>query len=127
MPPLEVLDHHSWVVYWPCTGTNSYGEYKVHPTAIEARANVLRRRTEATDPKGTPVTLDYTMFCNDDIPIGSIVWEGSLEDLAGTGTDEVPEDNLMQVITVNMSKDDKGRNVRRRYGLMRYTNELPTS
>lgn len=59
-----------------------------------------------------------------DLNIGDIVWQGSLDDLDGTGT-APPTTGLHRVISFDSNEDLKGREIMRIAVLMRHSEVLP--
>lgn len=89
----------------------------------ELRVRWIDGRSEAFDPQGQPTALDATVIVDREIPIGSIMWKGKLDDLLGTAG---PEDaTLHQVVTVTYTPGIKARTTRRRVGLVRFRQTLP--
>ncbi len=117
--PLETTELNQTAVLWPANGVDNYGEYKVDdPVQINVRWEEGQR--EALDSNGNPIGVDALVVVDQVIAVGSIMWEGLLEDVAS------PPVNLKQVVNFTAIPDLKGHEVRRTVLLIRYSNELPT-
>ncbi len=133
MPPLEHMDLTTKALYWAKVSVSRHGQAKVDPDSrVEIKTRWVHKRRDVLRPDGSTMRIDVTIATNVDIPLGSIVWEGSLLDLdgnttgTGTGTStEVPHTDLMQVVSASRATDLKGRVTRYEYGLMRYGNNIP--
>lgn len=126
MPAFETMDRVHTAVLWPATGKNELGQYVVGSPVQDIKVQWDDRRNEMLDNQGNVVSVDATVFSNRDIPMGSIMRKGSYSDWMGTGSGADLTD-LMQVKMVQITDDLKGRNRVYFYGLMRYTDTLPTS
>lgn len=126
MPPFEIMDRHQAAVLWSATGGyDDHGEPVVgEPTEIRVRWNW--GRTQSVGPRGNIIALDAKVVAAEDIPLGSNMWQGSLEDWYGTGSAGEAAD-VMYVVTEGKAVDLKGRITRREYGLSWFRdNPLPT-
>jgi hypothetical protein len=79
---------------------------------------------EAVTPQGETVGLDANVVVDLDVPFGSHLWRGSLDDWYGTGSGDVGGD-VMEVKTISSADDIKGRSTRRTLGLSRYKSAAP--
>ena len=75
------------------------------------------------DRQGNTVAIDAEVVTVEDVPVGSVMWLGGLDDLPGTAM--VPEEDAMQVITVPVTPDIKGRFKSRTLMLMRMKDTMP--
>lgn len=126
MPALETMDLHDLVVLWSATtAVNQFGQYVVSATPVELNGRWVGRQSSMLDHQGNTVAVDATVIVAVDIALGSILWLGGLRKLPDP--DNVPKSNLMVVKMFNSTNDLKGRNTRRKVGLMRYNDKLPTS
>lgn len=116
MPPLERTDLRQRAVLWPAIGRDRFGQSTVG-SPVEIRVRWLDTQTSMLDAQGNTVTIDATAIVEQDIPLGSQMWLGTLNNLPGTGL--VPERGLMEVKKVDGGLDLKARNVRRTVGLIR--------
>lgn len=74
---------------------------------------------------GNRIAVDARVVVNQDIDIGSLMWEGTQEEWEmGTGSGGI-DDEIMQVVTFNKATDVKGRRIRREVGLMKYRDTTP--
>lgn len=124
MPPLEEHDLIEDAVLWEAAGRDRYNNPKV-----SAAQDILVRwtfaRREAPDPQSSVYSYDATLAYHERIPDGSIVWEGNIESMVGTGTDEIPESDLYQVIGAEHNADIKSRISRYEHHLQRFSDSLP--
>lgn len=122
--PQETAFLTSYAVMWEKTGEDDYNNIEVaSPVEIRCRWEIDRRETK--DAKGNTVTLSAVAFVDREIPINSILWNGRLSDLTGTGTSANPNDDLHQVVNNDTIPDIKGRAVQRTVEMMRYSKSLP--
>lgn len=123
MPPPEEAYREQSAVLWRATGTyDRYGQPKLS-AAEDVDVRWIQRRTEVQDAQGNTVTLDATVISVEDIPVGSEMWLGRLEDFLGTGSGG-PETEIHVVRTGSDSPDVKGRIFRKRYGLTKKSDAL---
>lgn len=126
MPPLETMDRHQDAVLWAATGAaNHYGEPLVG-SPVDITVRWVNQQREMLDPQGNTVAVDATVVAAQEIPIGSVMAEGTLADWLGTGSGEEPS-GRMQVKAESWALDLKGRITRREYGLMRFRDSMPVS
>lgn len=124
MPSLEVGSLKQKAVLWAAAAPASreyddYGERKVYP---EVGINVRWEEglTEQIDSTGQAIAVDAIVVVDQDIEVGSILWEGEL------GTQASIPINLKEVVSFSKVPDIKGRKFRRVCGLRKYSDELPT-
>lgn len=116
MPAPEVSNRHQTAVLWEVDGYDSHAEVTVGaPAAISVRWNNTQGR--ALDPQGNTVALDATVIVAQDVPVGSLMWLGTLAQLEAVGNTLT---NLMQARTVEKTPDLKGRVHFRQLGLVKY-------
>lgn len=120
MPALEVMDLIHDAVLWRKTGSDA-NNVSVFSSAEDVRVRWVNKRREITDPKGNVVATDAQVTTCETLAVGDLLWKGCIDDVAGTGSEPVPEGGLMQIVTRSEAQDVKGRATRREYGLMRYT------
>lgn len=125
MPPFETMDRPQRATYWPRSGVNSLGQ-PVVGSPVELSVQWDNRSSEQLDRDGNSVMMDATMFSDRALLMNSIVRQGTLAQWQGTGSAIVPE-QLMEIKTVNITPDIKGRNNVYFYGLMRWNDALPRS
>ena len=123
MPPPEEAYQDQYAVLWRATGNyDRYGQPKLS-AAEEIWVRWLQSKTQASDPQGNTVSLDATVISNEDIPAGSEMWLGRLDDFLGTGSGG-PDTELHVVKTVRNVPDLKARIYRKRYGLVKKSDTL---
>lgn len=115
-------------VYWPFVSANAAGDPRVGEPVelLAAERNGVYwdwRRSEVRDPNGAIIATDADVFAGVEIAIGSMMWLGLLDDLAGTS--ETPTTHLCQVVRSDIIPDVKGRTYGYELRLMRYHGTLP--
>ena len=125
MPAPEIFHRHQKAVLWAFDHYDDDGQPVVSSTAVEIDVRWEKTRREVVGPQGVPIATDATVAVDQDIAIGSLMWEGSINDIPGTS--EVPESDLYQVINFQKVPDIKNRYIRRVVTLMRFNDTLPTS
>ena len=118
MPRLGRTNLNQKAVLWKAAGYDSYGEPTLDaPQEIDCRWDQDRR--ENVSDQGTPIAIDATAVVEIDIPIGSIMRQGALEDLPDT------LDSLFKVVSFSSVPDIKGRVFVRDVSMQRYSESLP--
>lgn len=121
MPPLEYLDLEDYAVLWEATGRNDdNGNPVVSDTPVEIRCRWEEGNIESPAPQTQDLVVDAVIATGRQLPMGSILWEGRLADVATATRD------LYEVINRSRAKDLRGRISRYEFGLKRYTDTLPT-
>lgn len=119
------MDLNDRAVLWAASSVvNQYGQYIVSPTPVELKVRWVAKQSSMLDHQGNTVAVDATAIVDQDVTLGSIMWLGGLRDLP-TPTN-VPTSGLMVVKMFNKTGDLKNRNFRRKVGLMRSNDVLPT-
>lgn len=121
MPPIEVSNRFQKVLLWTRISEDRYGIPTLNPVQ-EILARWENKKGEMLDDKNQVVGIDARVHVVIALPIGSLMWEGKLSDFP---SDTTSITNLMQVIACEDAKDIKGRQIRREYGLKRFTQKLP--
>ena len=124
MPPLEEACRNQKAMLWAKDGIARDGSYTVSSTGTEIKVRWENQRTEALDPNGETIAVDAVVIVAQTIVVGSIMWLGAESDLP---SGLVPISNIMQVVSFSSVPDVKGRQFRKRVGLVRFTDTLPTS
>jgi len=123
MPPLELMDRPTEIIAWEYQGRDSYGEIKVSDDPLSLKVRWIPKRRELRDANDNIVVIDVSVIADRELPIGTIIWRGDLDDLPGT--QEFPETNVYQIVVVNTANDIKGRNTRYELMASRYKNQFP--
>lgn len=119
MPPLEIADHYDDVVCWESVGVDAYGQRTVQdPVGLKVRWEPTYQEILSAD--GARVRIDIVAHTSQDIPIGSIMWEGHIVDLPDSPTD------LYEVMGHDTTADLKNRYTNRGVLLRRFRDSLPT-
>lgn len=133
MPALEQMDRAQTAVLWPRAsgraGVDKFGN-PVVGDAEEVTVRWNKTKREATNAQGNKVQIVADIVADQALTIGDIMWLGSFDDLSGTAyyhVSMVPTADVCQVITDDTTVDLKGRDTRYEYGLMRYTDTIPTA
>lgn len=102
-------------VYWPLAGFYNNGTPRLGtPIEIDVRWEWTKRTIKG--PDGSPVSIDATVDLDREIPQGSQMWLGELEDLP-TNTEDY--DNLMTVVSYDNIPDIQGVETQRSVQLKR--------
>jgi len=119
MPSIETTNLNQYAVLWEAGSLDDYGELKVS-SPVEIPCRWEYKQEEVSDPLSGTTVSEATVYVNQSIGIGSILWEGALADLPVTPT------NLKRVAAVGRIPDVKGKKTRRFVRLVTYSNTLPT-
>lgn len=123
MPALETMDRHQTAVLWEMIGVDANNETVVgEPSEIQVRW--VDRPSQVSGAEGHPTTVDATAVVAQDIPIGSLMWLGTLEDFYGVGS-AGDDAAIMEVVSAPVASDLKNRVYRRTVGLRYYRSSLP--
>lgn len=123
MPSMETAFRRQFAVLWPKDGYDGHGEPTVgEPVELRVRWNNKQRL--AYDAQGNPVAVDAVVIVDQEIEVGSSMWEGQLADWYGTGS-AGDDSGVMEVVTYNETPDIKNRFKRRTVGLTFYKDTLP--
>lgn len=118
MPAIELSNRRQTAVVWltPIGGSfNAYGESQIG----EASEILVRWEDEKSE-----VGKKATVYVSQEIPEGSVMWKGRLNQLPASP--EKPK-NLMQVVQYNEIPDVKGRSIQRVVRLVLLGSQLPSS
>jgi hypothetical protein len=94
------------------------------PVVEEAEDQWVRlsiSRREVTGPEGTPIVVDGSMVTDETLPLGSIVWEGTVATVLSGATDN----DLYEVLFFKRVPDVRGEVVYREAMLSRFKGTLP--
>lgn len=123
MPSPEIANRLQKALLWAKISDDAYGE-PVVSAPVEIDVRWVTKRRQATGPDGTPIAIDATVIVNQEIAIGSIMWEGSMAEWVGTGSGEADK-FLMQVMTYDETPDLKNRLRAREVSLQFFRGSLP--
>lgn len=116
----SIVDMRSqYMVYWPSTGQNRYGETTVG-TAEEIRVLIEKEQRQTVDNKADPVAFQYMISVPKVVTIGGFLWVGRLKNLPTSPTD------LLIIIDFEEYTDDTGLLFDRWAKAMRYGDSLPS-
>jgi len=122
MPSIETAFRYQDAVYWAANGYDDYGEPKLD-AAVDLKVRWEDVKDEVVDAKGNTVAIDAIAVIDRDIPVGSVLWQGTIADIPGTS--ETPSSDLRRVLKFSSIPDIKNRNYRRLVYLRRLSDELP--
>jgi hypothetical protein len=135
VPAPERSDQLQDAVYWQYLGIID-GEVQLAAPVLLSVSNTPpngvrwnQTRRDAKDPKGQKITLDASLVTSQRLLPDSLVWPGTLDEWHGTGSGSGSgafDSEVMQVVTETLVPDIKGREVSRKYGLMRYRGVVPS-
>lgn len=133
MPPFETAHRNQRALLWTMAGPGEDGRNRRSATSTELWVRWNNRQTQMLDPQNQVISVDATVVVNQEVDVGSVMWEGGQEDLeaaltgTATGNTLVPTSLIFEVVARRVTKDIKGRNVRRTLGLKRWMNLMPAS
>lgn len=122
MPSVETSDLVQTAVLWELSSKDNYNR-PVVGVGEDIPVRWLKNRGESKSSEGDAQSKTVTVIVCQSIPIGSLLWLGSLNDIVGTA---LPSTNLYIVTDYSETPDLKGRNFRRSVQAMRYTDLFPT-
>ena len=126
MPAFEQMDRHQTALYWSDAGSDTYGQMRVR-AAREIMVRWVFVRREIIDADGNKAQLDAEVVMNEQPTIGSLMWQGDLDDFNGTGSGSAYGGvELYEVKVVEYTPDIKNRMIRWTAGLARHGSNLPT-
>lgn len=123
MPAPETSNRYQHAVLWERTGADRYGE-PTRGEPVELRVRWVQKRGEVTDAQGNRTPLDAAVVVDRQIPVGSLLWLGTLDSWQGTGSVGA-DSELHEVVTYSETPDVKGRVALRSVGLKRFRDALP--
>lgn len=126
MPAFETMDLIHDAVLWAAAGSDSDGDPTVSDAPLDISVRFVKKQSQALDPKGNVLTVDWTMVADMEIAIDSRVWQGTLDDLPGTNPNP-PDSGTMWVVTNEFTDSLKGREERTTYGLKFYKDSIGTA
>ena len=115
------------VLFAEGTTFDDYGQLNVNRPGIDIKVRWEARRGDTVDSNSNTVAYDAVVAVDRVINPGSIMWLGRISDLTGTGTSQIPTDNIYQVITYEEVPDIRGSNPYREVKLMRFGDTMPTA
>ena len=119
MPAIEIRGLNDYAVLWAASTVDQYGRFKVSsPVEIQVRWEDATQ--ESGGAEDTVEAWPVTVYLNQAVTVGSIMWHGRMRDLPDVPTD------LHKVSGINTVSDIKGRKYQRTATLTRYTDTLPT-
>lgn len=126
MPPLEHMDIREKAVLWEFVRMDR-NAMPIVLAPVEISVRWEKEQRDALDKNGQQIVTGVTICSSRDIKLESIIWEGSLEDLAeeANGTAYVPTSDIYQVMTRIRAKDILQRVTRYEFGIKRFKDRLP--
>jgi len=109
------------VVVWQRTSRDRYGR----PVLEDGEEYLCRWEWESRliqNPTGEPVQIEASIILQNPLPLGAIVWKGTLVDLAGS----TPTSDLFRVAGVRSVPRVNGRGACVQALLTRYHDSMPT-
>lgn len=126
MPPLETMDRHQTAQCWLKIGTDRQGRMLVADEPIELTVRWIDKQREALNAKNERIAVDVTVVTDRRIETGSIMWLGDQDEFGtGTGTDDYPQTNLVQVMAMDVTTSLCNKYTRYEALCVRYNNLLP--
>lgn len=124
MPPIERDERRHLVTLFATAGKGRDGK-NVFATPRQIRVRWSWGRTESVSAQGLPVALDATAIVNEEIPVGSVVWYGELDDYYGTGSADTGDREYYEVLNYREVPDLKKRNSHKTISLAYYRQGKP--
>lgn len=128
MPAVETAFRRQTAVLWEWLRVNAFNE-PVIDAPVEIQCRWKWGQSMQSGPQGTPTAVDATVIVAQDVTIGSLLFEGDLNEWlghSGTGSGSAGDYSyLMEVVTANFTPDLKARNVRRTLGLRYFRDTKP--
>ena len=133
MPAPETAYRRQKALLWESSGAGDGGRTKVEGHFDEIDVRWINKQSQMLDPQNNVVKVDATVVTTQEIAVGSILWEGSAQELwdsltgtgTGTGTSYYPLSDLFEVVARKVTPDLKGRVNRITLGVNRYSNTMP--
>lgn len=126
MPPLETMDRHQTAQYWPPVGHDRQGRQLVSDEPIQLRVRWINKRREAMNSKNERIAVDVSIVADRALDVGGILWLGDRDEFGtGTGTDDYPQTNLVQVMAMDVTTSLCNKYTRYEAMCVRYNNLLP--
>jgi hypothetical protein len=125
MPHYTVKHLTDKAVIWSWDGeeVDDYGDPKVG-AATEFSCRWENVDEEFTTADGSVIRIVANVIVNSEVPVGSIVYEGPLSNIVGTGTTDTIQ-NLKEVKAYTRVENIKGRHTRRILKLAKFHDTLP--
>lgn len=117
MPPFETADRRQKVVVWVKSGVDSYGQDTI-TAAVEKTVRLVKGFSDSFEQEGRTITVNAQLVTNEDLALGSQVWEGTLTDLPETPTD------LWTIVRRSITPDLKARFTRYTFDLSRHSDSV---
>lgn len=119
MSGMESDDLYQKALLWAANGVNDYGQYKVD-AKVEIDVRWQEERRQGINAQGDPIAIEATVVVDREIAVGSVMWQGSEEDLVTN-----PPTGLKQVLSYRKIPDIKSRSFRRVVILGKLSDTLP--
>jgi hypothetical protein len=123
MPDIEEAVLNDDALLWQAVGQARDGRFTVKSVPESVCVQWNDTQATALDRDGNVVAIDAQVKIACNVPPGSIMWHGTLDDLPGTGL--TPISGIMEVASVQRAKDIKGQTTAYQLGLKRYRDTLP--
>lgn len=121
MPPPERAGRHQTAVLWRKEGEDRFSEASFDdPEELTVRWEW--RREVRHRPDGQPVGIDALVIVTEEVPLGSLLWKGTLEAFEDETAGSI---RLMEAVTYEEIPDIKGRHTLRELGLIRFKGSVP--
>lgn len=126
MPPIEESDLNQDAVLWPRTGRSQTNRPIVgSPVELSVDADTgvrwNRIRRERVEADGSPLIIEAEVITDQEVTVGSLMFEGRLQDWVNDGTKQ-----LMEVAACYHTPDINARVSRYKLELAKFDTKLPT-
>jgi hypothetical protein len=124
MPSVERSFRRQVAVFWEASGRDGYNQVKTL-APVELRVRWVNKRRQVTGADGTPITIDASAVTDRELPIGSALWLGTLDDWYGSGS-AGSDVGVMEVVHHDTTPDIKARANMHEAGLQFSRSARPT-
>lgn len=122
MPAPETSDLYQKAVLWEREGYGDDGQPTLgEPEELDVRW--LKKSAQMRDKDGNLIGVDVTVRAAQEIKLGSVMVEGTLENWQDVGSGG-GESELMEVVATSIVPDLKARETSYRYGLKLYKGQF---
>lgn len=121
MPAIETEGANQFAVLWAYSAPDSHGQPTVE-AAVEIAARWEWGQRQVMTAESTPITCDASVMVDQEIAMGSLLWQGELADLP----DPVEDVVLYEVVGKDTTPDVKGRSFQRNVFVRKWRESLPT-
>ncbi len=120
MPAMEQMDRHQDAAIFVRTGVDAFSESE-HAAPVDHKVRWTWSRSFSTDANGNKIALDAKVVTAMAVPVGSLMYLGTVDAWYGTGS-AGNDTELCEVVTDHSGPSLCNKFYRYSYGLKRYRN-----